>query len=181
MTVQKERDGKRRKGGDGWHLKPGWKKFWRRLSSLMVGRSGTVGTAQRRTCGQGRNVEGARQTFQLKNQSSIMQEDYKESVSLALRTWRSRKSLKKQEANWKHQFFQLCLARLARKASMGRPVARLMISSLNVHVSWKPVNPQDCVWNKLYRNIMRIISQEKGTNHYSIAIWSTNLFLYLKQ
>ena len=30
----------------------------------MVGRSGTVGTAQRRTCGQGRNVEGARQTFQ---------------------------------------------------------------------------------------------------------------------
>ena len=39
--------------------------------------------------------EGARQTFQLKNQRSIMQEDYKESVSLALRTWRSRKSLKK--------------------------------------------------------------------------------------
>ena len=72
-----------------------------------------------------------------------MLEDYEESISLTLRTWSSRKSLKMQEENWKHQWLQPCLARHARKASMGRPVARLMISSLNVRVSWKRVNPQE--------------------------------------
>ena len=33
----------------------------------------------------------------LKNQSSIMQEDYEESISLTLRTWSSRKSFRMQE------------------------------------------------------------------------------------
>ena len=64
---------------------------------------------------------------------------------------------------------------------MWKPLARLMISSLSLHVSWKPVNPQECVWKNLYRNIMRTISQEKVTIHYSIRIWFTNLFLCLKQ
>ena len=51
---------------------------------------------------------------------------------------------------------------------MERPVARLMISSQNLRVSWKPVNPHDCVWKNLYRNIMRTILQEEGDNslHY---------------
>ena len=57
---------------------------------------------------------------------------------------------------------QLCLAR-RKKTSMRKPVAKLMISSLNLHVSWKPVNPQECVWKNLYRNIMRTKKQEKGT------------------
>ena len=65
-----------------------------------------------------------------------------------------KKSFKMQGEMWKHQWFQPCLARHARKTSMGRPVARPMISSLNLHVSWKPVNPQECVWKNLYRNIM---------------------------
>ena len=65
--------------------------------------------------------------------------------------------------------------------SIGRPVARLMISSLNLRVSWKPVNPQECVWKNLYRIIMRTILQEEGTIHYNITIWYTNLFLCLKQ
>ena len=64
----------------------------------------------------------------LKNQSSIMQEDYEESISLTLRTWSSRKSFKMQEENWKHQWLQPCLVRFARKTSMVRPVARLLIS-----------------------------------------------------
>ena len=50
-----------------------------------------------------------------------------------------------------------------------KPVASLMISSLDVHVSWKPVNPQECVWKNLYRNVMRTISQEKGTIHDNIC------------
>ena len=51
----------------------------------------------------------------MKNPNSIMQEDYEESVSLTLRTWSSRKSLRMQEENWKHQRLQPCLARLAKK------------------------------------------------------------------
>ena len=117
----------------------------------------------------------------MKNLNSIMLEDYEEFVSLTLRTWSSRKSSRMQGENWKHQWLQLCLARLVRKTSMGKPVARLMISSLSVHVSWKPVNPQECVWKNLYRIIVRTISQEKVTIHYSTTIWDTNLFLCLKQ
>ena len=51
---------------------------------------------------------------------------------------------------------------------------------LSLHVSWKPVNPQECVWRNLYRIIMRTILQEKGTLHYNIAIWYTSLFRCLK-
>ena len=35
---------------------------------------------------------------------------------------------------------------------MGRPVARLMVSNQNLRVSWKPVNPKDCVWKNLSPN-----------------------------
>ena len=92
---------------------------------------------------------------------------------MTMKTWRSRKSSKMQGENWKHQWLPLCLARHSRKARMGRPVARLMISSLNVRASWKPVNPQECVCQNLYQIIMRTISQEEGTIHYSITIWHT--------
>ena len=47
---------------------------------------------------------------------------------------------------------------------------RLMISGLNLRVSWKPVNPQECVWKNLYRIIMRTMLQERETIHYSIII-----------
>ena len=47
----------------------------------------------------------------------------------------SRKPLRMQDENWKHQRLPPCLARHARKASMERPVARLMISSLNMWVA----------------------------------------------
>ena len=54
---------------------------------------------------------------------------------------------------WKHQWLPPCLARHARKESMERLVVRLTISSQILRVSWEPVNPQECVWKKLYRNI----------------------------
>ena len=59
-----------------------------------------------------------------------------------------------------------------KQAWMERPVARLMISSLNLRVSWKPVNPQECVWKNLYQHIMRTISAGKGDNslqHYNLV------------
>ena len=95
-----------------------------------------------------------------------MQEDYEENYFIDPEGHGVQGNHQKMQGeNWKHQWLQLCLARLARKASMGKPEARLMISSLSLHVSWKPVNPQECVWKNLYQNIMRTISQEKETIH----------------
>ena len=72
----------------------------------------------------------------------------------------------------KHQWLQPCLARQARTVSMRRPVARLMISSLNFHVSWTPRIHKDAYGriSTLYRNIMRTILQEKETIHCNITI-----------
>ena len=80
--------------------------------------------------------------------------------------------------NWKHQWLPLCFARRAR---IGRPVARLMSSNQNLRVSWKPVNPPDCVWKHLYQITMKTILQEEETIHNNITIWYTNLVLCLKQ
>ena len=116
----------------------------------------------------------------MKNRDSTMPEDYEEFVSLILRTRSSQKPLRMLARNWKRRWLLLCLARRARRTSMEGPVAILMISSLNLHVSWKPVNPQDCVWKNLYRIFMSAILQEKEIIHYSIRIWFTNLFLCSK-
>ena len=51
---------------------------------------------------------------------------------------------------------------------MERPVARLVISSLNLRVSWKPVNPQECVW----KNLIEDHISGKGDNslqHYNLV------------
>ena len=79
---------------------------------------------------------------QLKNQSSIMPENYEEFISLTLRTRSLKKPLVMLGRNWKHQWLPLCFARHARRA---RTAARLMISNQNLRVSWKPVNPRECV------------------------------------
>ena len=89
----------------------------------------------------------------MKNQNSIMQEDYEEFLSLTPRT----SFFFSQKKKWKHQWLQQSHARLARKASMVKPVAILMISSQNLRVSWKPMNQQECVWKNLYQITMRTI------------------------
>ena len=101
-----------------------------------------------------------------------MPENYEEIISLTLRTRSSKKPLRMLARNWKRQWLPPCLARQARNVRKGRPVARLKISSINLRVSWKPVNPQECVWKKLDQNIMRTILQEKGDNslqHYNLV------------
>ena len=137
-------------------------------------------------CGQssGRNLEETLSwrrgiNGQWKNRKSIMLDE--EIILLTLRTRSSKKPSGMLERNWKHQWLPLCLARHARRTRMVKPEASLMISNKKMRVSWKPVNPHDCVWKNLYRIIMRTISQEEGKNHYSITIWYTNLFLCLKQ
>ena len=105
---------------------------------------------------------GRSRNGQLKNQSSIMPEDYEESISLTLRTRISLASglpilvllahlARHSGSHWRFQFLASILFGFFE-----------LISSLNLRVSWKPVNPQDCVWENLYRIIMRTILQEKG-------------------
>ena len=78
----------------------------------------------------GRNAKlREKQKWSTENQSSIMQENYEEFISLTLRIRSSKKPLRTLSKNWKHQWLPLCLARQARRTSMKRPVARQMISS----------------------------------------------------
>ena len=101
-----------------------------------------------------------------------MQENCVESISLTRRTRSSKKSLGMQEEIWKRQWLLFCLARQARRVRKVRPVAKPMSSNQNLRITWKPVNPQDCIWKNLYRIIMSTTLQEKGGNslqHYNLV------------
>ena len=78
----------------------------------------------------------------MKNRNSIMPEDYEEFISFTQRTRSSKKPLRMLARNWKHRWLPLCLARQARRVSIGGPVAKPMNSNQNLRVSWKPVNPK---------------------------------------
>ena len=76
---------------------------------------------------------------QLKNRSSIM---FKITRNLFHWAWGQgvqRNHYKCSQEVGKHQWLPLRLARHARKAIIGKSVARLMMSSQNLRVSWKPV------------------------------------------
>ena len=94
------------------------------------------------------------------------------SFSSTLRTRNLKKPSRMLVRSWRHLRLLLCFTRQARKVRKGRPVARPMISSQNLRVSWKPVNPQECVWKNLHQIAMRIILQEEGENslqHYNLV------------
>ena len=160
-------------------------------------------------------AEGEAESGQLKNQSSIMLEDYEEFISLTLRTRNSkkpsrmlarkletpvgpamhRKTCKKSKRGetrgenarkWRGIYFidpedtefkeTIKNARKQLETSVAPAMpCKIMkncgsgASNQNLRVFWKPVNPQECVWKNLYRNIMRTILQKKGDNslqHY---------------
>ena len=89
-------------------------------------------------------------------------------------------TLIQKKRNWNRRWLPLCLARPARRVSMGRPVAKLMNSNQNLRVSWKLVHSQDCVWKNLCRIIMKTVLQERRTIHCKFIIWYTHLFLWEK-
>ena len=71
--------------------------------------------------------------------------------------------------SWKHQWLPLCLAKLVRtkrSVEMVNPIK----SNQNLRVSWKPVNPQDCVCKNLYQINMRTKLHERETIHCNITI-----------
>ena len=101
-------------------------------------------------------------------------ENCEEFISLTPKTRNSKKPSRILARNWKHQWLPLCLARSARTIRIVGVVHSKPKQSLRVF--WKPVNLQDCVWENLYRIIMKTILQEKETIHCRIIIWFTNLF-----
>ena len=117
----------------------------------------------------------------MKNRNSTMPEDYEEFTSLTLRTRNSKKPLKMLARNWKRRMAPAVLCKTSKTCKHGVTRGKNQWDQIkNLRASWKPVNPQDCVWKTLYRIIMRTILQEKGTIHCNIKIWFTNLFLCLK-
>ena len=76
-------------------------------------------------------AEGEAQNGQLKNQNSIMPEDYEDFISLTLRTRSSRKPLRMQE-KMETPMAPAMPCKTCKKSKHGRPAARQMISSLNL-------------------------------------------------
>ena len=88
----------------------------------------------------------------------------------------------KERQKWSHEKPQLDNARKLRGIYFIAPEEMEFKETIkkpnqNLRVSWKPVNLQDCVWENLYRIIMKTILQEKETIHCSITIWFTNIFM----
>ena len=128
-------------------------------------RNGTTGLSVLSCCslhelGCGRNWEEIPswrrgKSGRMKSSILITHENYEEFVSLTLRTRNSKRPSRMLERHWKHQWLPLCLARQARTVRIGWLVVNPMRSNQNWRVFWKPVNPQDCVWENLYRIIMK--------------------------
>ena len=93
-----------------------------------------------------------------------MHENYEEFISLTLRTRNSKTPSWMLARNWKHHLLLVCFARHARTVRMCGLVVNPMRSNQNLRVTWKPVNPPECVSKNLYRVIMKTILQEKGEN-----------------
>ena len=107
-----------------------------------------------------------------RNTEFDMPENYEEFISFTLRTKNSRSPSRILARIWKHQWLPLCFAGQARTVSTGQPVLHPIRSTHNLHVSWKPVNPHDCVWKNIWRIIMVNILQEKRDNslqHYNLV------------
>ena len=106
----------------------------------------------------------------MKNQNSIMPENYVGSISLTLRTRNSKKLSRMLARNWKHQWLPLCPAKSTRRIM--RMVIKPITPNQNLRVFWKLVNLQDCAWENHYRTMMKTIFSGKGDNsllHYNLV------------
>ena len=125
-------------------------------------------------------AEGEAKSGRMKSSIWRTHENSEESILIEPEHREFKETMRLQEKSWKHQWLQPCFARHARKASMGRSAARPMISSLNVRVSWKAVDPQECVWRKCLPKCHEDHTAGKGDNslqHYNLV---HKFFLCLK-
>ena len=108
----------------------------------------------------------------MNNRNSIMPEDYEEFISLTLRTRNWKKPSRMLARSWKRRWLLQCFARQARHVSMAWPVAKSMSSNQKLRASWKPVNPQDCIWKKSLPDYHEDHIAGKGVNslqHYNLV------------
>ena len=72
--------------------------------------------------------------------------------------------------NWKHQWLPLCFARSVRTIRIVAMVRNPIKSNQNLRVFWKPVNPQDCVWENHYRLKDHIAGKgDNSLQHYNLV------------
>ena len=98
-----------------------------------------------------------------------MPEDNEEFISLTLRTGEFKETIKNARKKIGNTNGSRFVCKIMKKNCRNGASKK---SNQNLRVFWKPVNPQECVWKILYRNIMRTILQEKGHNsvqHYNLV------------
>ena len=101
-----------------------------------------------------------------------MLENYAEFILLTLRTRNLKKPLGMQAKIGNTNGSRCALQGLQEKTRMKRSVARLVVSSLSLHVYWKPVNLQDCLWGESLPNRHEDHIAGKGDNslqHYNLV------------
>ena len=124
---------------------------------------------------------GRSKNGQLKNQSSIMLEDYEEFISLTLRTRSSKKPLRLLGRNWKHQWLPLCLARDSRKSKNGEIRSKTHDFKSKFACILEASDSTRMRMEESLPNYYEDHIAGRGEIHYNITIWYTNLFLCLKQ
>ena len=83
-----------------------------------------------------------------------------------------KETIRNARKKWETPMAPAMPCKTSKKNKNGRPVARLMISSQNLRVSWKPVNPHDCAWENHYRLIIEDHIAKKRNNslkHYNLV------------
>ena len=88
--------------------------------------------------------------------------------------------IKNPRKSWTSQPFLQCLVKGPIEGTE-QPVARMMITSQKMRVSWKQRNPSGCVCVDLHPKFTKTTLQGKRVIHCIITIWYTNSFLCLKQ
>ena len=110
---------------------------------------------------------------QMKNQDSIMLEDYEEFISLTLEDKEFKETIKNARKNLETSMAPAMPCKTSKKSKHERDHAsKTNDSSQNLRVSWKPVNPPGCVWKNLYRIMMRTHiagKREKSLQHYNLV------------
>ena len=76
--------------------------------------------------------------------------------------------------NWEHQWLPLCPAKLSRIIRIVGVVHPIK-SNQNLRVFWKPVNPQECVWEKSLPTHHEDHIAGKGDKSLQHKNWITNL------
>ena len=116
----------------------------------------------------------------MKNQNSMMPENYEEFVSMTLKTRNSKKPIRMLARNWKRQWLLLCLARQGKKGKHGATRGKSKEIKSKLACILEASKSTRLRMEETLPNHHEDQNAGKGNNSLQIKIWYTNLFLCLK-